>query len=179
VNRPQVRGPEVSGTALRVVLAAAGAALVLSVVGAAPEGRLTAGSLVLGTALLTWVAASPASPAPTALLLLALVVAVDTGPASGPLLLVQGALACAVHLLAALCALGPRETRYEAAALAPSLRRWGLAQAVCAPVVLAAWLAPRGGVAGADVAAGLLGLALVAGLAALALRRRGEDRSPR
>lgn len=164
-------GRVVTGHGLRVALAAGCVALVLALVGADPQGRLTVPSAVLGLALVTWVVRQPGSPAPTVLLLLAVVVAVDSGPAPGPLLVVQAALAHGVHLLASLCAVGPAATRYEPAALLPSLRRWAVAQLLCAPVVLVAWLAPDPA-PGMDVVAGLLLAALVGGLVALALRSR-------
>jgi hypothetical protein len=88
-------------------------------------------------------------------------------------LAMQAALLSGVHVLAALCSLAPLGAEWEGAALAPALRRWLVAQALCVPAVLLAWLLSRGGLGGGlDVAAGALSLATVAALIALALRRR-------
>lgn len=164
----------VPAVALRSLLAGAGAVLLASVVAASPAGRTPLTSLVLGAALVGWVVASPGSPAPSGLLLLALVVVLDTGPAPWPLLLVQGAAMSAVHVLAAVCALTPVRARWELAALLPVLRRWLLAVTVSLPVVTLVAVGPTvGSAAGLDVAAGLLALAGVSGLLALA-RTRGR-----
>lgn len=164
------------GPALRGLLAGACVALLVSVVTVAPAGRATWPSLLVGAALVAWVVASPGSSAPTVLLLLAVAVVLDAGAPPWPLLAVQAACLSAVHVLAALCALAPADVRWEVAALVPALRRWLAVQAAVLPVVvLAASLVaavPAGSLGpGLDVAAGLLGLALVVGLVALARRR--------
>lgn len=159
----------VPAAVLRGLLAGACVALLAAVVAASPQGRVGWWSLVLGTALVAWVVASPASPAPTVLLLLAAVVVLDTGPAGWPLLVVQAACLSGVHLLASLCALVPRGGVWEEAALVPALRRWIVVQGACVPVAVAAAVVSPGSLGtGLEVLAGVVALALVAGVVALA-----------
>lgn len=162
----------VPAVVLRGLLGGTALAVIVALVAPAPAGRATWPSAVVGAALVAWVVLAPASPAPTVLLVLALVVVLDTGPVPWPLLVVQAGLVSAVHVLAALTALLPSGATCEVAALVPTLRRWVLVQAACLPVLVTAGLGPRVGAdAGLEVAAGVLTLLLLAGLA---LRARGD-----
>jgi len=161
------------GPLVRGLLALAGVALLVAVVAPSAEGRTAWTSLLAGVALVAWVTASPTSPAPTILLLLALVVLLDAGPPPWPLLVVQAACLSAVHLLAALCGAAPPSARWETAALTPVLRRWLVVQACCLPLLVLAGVASSlGRGPGLEVAAGLLVLVVAGGLVALARRRR-------
>jgi hypothetical protein len=165
----------VRGTSLRALLAGASVALLVSVVAPSASGRLGWTSLVAGAALVAWVVASPGSMAPTGLLLLVLVVALDAGPPPAAVLAVQGACLSGVHLLAALAALAPPGAHWEVAAVRPTLRRWLVAQVLAAPVVALAVLAPGHDLgAGLDVAGGVVLVALAAYLLVLALRGGGR-----
>lgn len=154
---------------LRALLAGTSTALFLALVAPAPDGRATWPSALVGAGLVAWTVTSPASPAPTVLLVLALVVVLDTGPSPWPLLVVQAALLSAVHVLSSLTALLPRGATWEVAVLLPAVRRWALVQVACLPVLVVAGMdvgAPAG--PGLEVAAGVLTLLVVGGLALVA-----------
>ena len=154
---------------LRALLAGTSLALFVALVAPASPGRATWPSVLVVLALVAWTVVSPASPAPTVLLVLALVVVLDTGGPAWPLLVVQAGLLSAVHVLASLAALLPRGATWEVAVLLPALRRWALVQVACLPVLVVAGL-DVGAAAGPglEVAAGVLTLLLVAGLAVIA-----------
>lgn len=157
------------GLTLRALLAGTSLALFVALVAPAPPGRTTWPSVLVVAALVVWTVLSPASPAPTVLLVLALVVALDTGPAAWPLLLVQAALLSAVHVLASLAALLPRRATWEVAVLLPTLRRWALVQVACLPVLVVAGLGVGAAAGpGLEVVAGVLTLLVVTGLAVIA-----------
>jgi hypothetical protein len=163
----------VSAAALRGLLGGASVALLVSLVAVSPAGRTAWTSALVGAALVAWVVVSPGSPAPTVLVLVGLLMALDAGPAPWPLLVVQAACLSGDHLLASLCALTGRTAEWEVAALVPPARRWLVAQGVCVPLALLAAAVPREGLGpGLDVAGGVLVLGVVGGLLALARARR-------
>lgn len=126
--------------------------------------------LVLGTVLL------PGTAFPTAFLVVLCLPVLDRSEPSLLGLVVLAALLHAVHVLAALCALGPPPTRFVVTVLLPSLRRWAVSQVLALPVVVAVWWAATSGVRrsgvtdAVEVGAGVLAAVLVFGTIALARR---------
>lgn len=135
-----------------------------------PVSVIGAALVIAGTVLL------PGTAMTTAFLVVLAAAVLDRQDPSVVRVVLAASLLHAVHLLAALCALGPPSTRYDVAGLLPSARRWAVAQVVALPVAVGAGLAGRvglpAGLAGPAVpaAAGLLAVVLVFGTVALARR---------
>lgn len=168
---------QLSGWQLRALLAATTALAVATAVGGETAERLGPLS-VLGTlALVLGMLALPGTAMTTAFLLVLGLAVLDRADPWLPQLVALAALLHAVHLLAGLCALGPPSTRFDVAALVPTLRRWALAQPASLPVVAAVWWVGRRGGPGSGVpdvveaAAGLVALLVLLALVALARRR--------
>jgi len=171
--------PTVPGWSLRVAVLVAGALLVLTV----PGGRwLGVFDVVPAAVLLLLAAGAPGGPLPGLFLLVVAgteLATADPGSAR-PLwcLPLLAALFHAVHTLCALAAGVPVTARLERAVLRRPIRRWLLAQAVAAPVLVGvgALMAARSGATPVGgswiVGAGLIGVA-IGFLPALLLRRQG------
>ncbi|MFP5347994.1 MAG: hypothetical protein ACLGIA_13330 [Actinomycetes bacterium] len=171
------RAREVTGWHLRAGLLACALLAVAVSVGGETSERLGLVSVV-GTGLLVLGAVVlPGTAFPTALLVVLCLPLLDRPEPSLPGLVALAALLHAVHLLAALCALGPPQTRFAVAALLASLRRWAVSQVLALPVVVAVWWVAGSGVRQSGVAdavevgAGVLAAVLVFGTVALARRR--------
>lgn len=130
-----------SGTTLRVLLGAATAALlatVLTGVGMAP-GWLGGGLVMVASVVVAsvMVGRHPDSPVPTLVSGAAVVIYVVGGAPVG-LVLAIGPLLHAAHVLAGLAAVVPPPARIERPALRPALRRWATTQAATFPVLVVA-----------------------------------------
>lgn len=134
-----------TGWQLRALLTGCCVLAVAVVVAGETDQRLGTWSLVLTAALVAGTVLLPGTAFPTAFLVVLVVATVDWGNPSVVRLLLTAGLLHAVHLLAGLCALGPGSTRFARAALAPTLRRWVLAQLVASPVVVAVRLVDGAG----------------------------------
>jgi hypothetical protein len=163
----QLRGALVVCALLAVAVAVAGeTAERLTVVSLAGSAVLIAGMVLLPSSLFT-----------TAFLVVLCLPVLDRPEPPLLGLVVVAALVHAVHLLAALTAVGPPSTRYAVAALVPSARRWAVCQALAIPVVAGVWWTDTsqmegGGVSDrVEVAAGVLAAVLLFGTVALARRR--------
>ncbi len=163
--RPDVDGlrPTVSGLVLRAVVAALGLVAVLVVVLAAGGGGLRAVALLVLGVLVVGMVALPVSPLPTVFVVVAALVVLE-GQVPLWVVVPVGGLLHAVHVGVAWCAVVPPAARVERAALAPSVRRWALAQGLCLPVAAGSVLVPPGALGGAwaQTATAVAALALVA-----------------
>jgi len=166
----------ISGWQLRGVLLALVLLAVALVVAGQVHERLQVISLVGTVLLVLATVALPGSVGPTLLLLALGAAALGRDISSLPLLMLLAALMYAIHLVAGIAALGPPSTRYELSALAPTVRRWALSQALAVPVVVAVWWA-RSGHAGSGVSdrtemlAGVVAVLVLFITAGLARRR--------
>ena len=180
-------GTTVPGWTLRVAVLVAGSLLVLTV----PGGRwLGLFDLVPAAVLLLLAAGAPGGPLPGLFLLVVAVAGLATRDPSSAVQLwrlpLVAALFHAVHTLCALAGGVPLAARLEVAVLDRPIRRWLLAQAVAAPVLVGvgALMAARSGAAPVDgswiLGAGLLAVAICC-LPALLLRaatQAGSEATP-
>lgn len=165
-----------TGSNLRALLAVCCLLAVAVVVAGETSQRLSTWSIVLTAVLVAGTVLLPGTAFPTAFLVVVVLATMDRVDPSALRLLSTAALLHAVHLLAGLCALGPRTTRFARAALAPTLRRWALAQLVALPVLVAVRMVDRAGLAAVgvqdwvEVGAGALAVLVLLGAVALARR---------
>ncbi|HEX6337012.1 MAG TPA: hypothetical protein VFZ85_08665 [Jiangellaceae bacterium] len=134
-------GRVVSGRDVRVLLGLGSAGLLLAALVGAGHRPHPLGIIALAVAAVV-VAAFPASPAPAAVCVVAVLLLLSGDIGFTVWFVAVAALLHSVHVLAGLAEIVPARARAEAAALAPTGRRWLQVQAATVPilVVLAALL---------------------------------------
>lgn len=129
-------GRDLTGWALRALLAAATAGLVLAAIVGLEGAQFGAAPVVLAVIAAAAVGCLPSSPAPLAVCALVIVLFTAGDPGFQIWLVVGASLLHTVHVLGGLAGVIPARARVEYPALAPTFRRWVRTQAVTVPVLV-------------------------------------------